>query len=69
MTGATIDVLGSGPRRSLAVDGHELIDGSGEPVLFDKAAVIAATYGQRNEAWHAMRALARPEELTCVASN
>lgn len=66
MSEPTIDVLGRGPRRSLSVDGHELIDGSGEPVLFDKAAIIAAGYGQRNEAWHAMRALARPEDLKCA---
>lgn len=66
MSEPVIDVLGSGPRRSLAVGGQVLIDGAGEPVLFDKAAIIAAGYGMRNEAWRVMRALARPEELkTC----
>jgi len=68
VTEPVIDVVGRGPRRSLAVDGKPLLGPDGEPVLFDKAAVFAASYGQRNDAWHAMRALARPEELkTCGA--
>lgn len=71
MTEPTIEVMGSGPRRSLGLEvgGRmlPLIDGAtGEPVMFDKGEVIAASYGKRNAAWWAMRALARPEELkTC----
>ncbi len=68
MAEPTIEVMGTGPRRSLGLEvgGRvlPLIDGrTGEPVLFDKAAVFAASRGQCNEAWWAMRALARPEEL------
>ena len=50
MAGPTIEVMGSGPRRSLGLEvgGRmlPLIDGeTGEPVMFDKGEVIAASYG------------------------
>lgn len=64
---ATVDVKGSGDARTLEVDGKPLLDGrTGRPATFRKADLFGAMYGQRNEAWWAIRAMSAPEELkTC----
>jgi hypothetical protein len=60
-------ITGAGPQRGLAliVKGRELplLDGNGELVLFSKAECHAATYGQNNAVFRAMKALLEPERL------
>lgn len=64
-------VFGAGAVRGLGLEVRgqlmPLLDGgTGEPVVFSKGEVHAAAYGQKNSAWHAMRALARPGDLKLV---
>jgi hypothetical protein len=60
-------ITGAGPQRGLALEVKgrhvHLIDGKGELVLFSKAECHAATYGQNNAAFRAMKALLEPERL------
>jgi hypothetical protein len=59
--------VGSGPMRSLEVDGKPVLDGrTGEPLSWPKAEAIGAAYGQRNDPWRVMTALLDEGKLKCV---
>ena len=59
-----VNIVGSGPMRGLEV---AVLDGkTGKPLRFPKDQLVAATYGQINEAWHVLEALCEPEKLKCA---
>lgn len=62
-----VNIVGSGPMRGLEVDGVAVLDGkTGRPLRLPKNQLVAATYGQINEAWHVLEALCEPEKLKCA---
>jgi hypothetical protein len=62
-----VNIVGSGPMRGLEVDGVAVLDGkTGGPLRFPTDQLVAATYGQINEAWHVLEALCEPEKLKCA---
>lgn len=62
-----VNISRSGPMRGLEVDGVPVLDGkTGKPLRLPKEQLVAATYGQINEAWHVLQALCEPEKLKCA---
>jgi hypothetical protein len=62
-----VNIVGSGPMRGLEVDGVAVLDGkTGRPLRLPKDQLVAATYGQRNEAWHVLLAMGDERRLKCV---
>ena len=65
-----IRVEGSGERRTLAYKVGErwlpLLDGTGEPALFDKRELAGAQYGMDSEAARVLTAISEPHSLRRV---